>query len=127
MKLNWRNFFSICLELINHRQVDPNSNPNDNQDREFRSQFGVSWFVCEDAWNLLQSKKPNKLRQPKHLLWALLFLKVYGNEKTHSVLACCDVKTFRKWSWNVLEDIAELDEIVVCIFYLLLLLCFLVF
>ena len=49
----------------------------------------------------------------KHLLWGLMFLKVYGSKKTHSSIAGCHVKTFQKWAWNVLQDIFNLESIVV--------------
>jgi hypothetical protein len=40
--------------------------------------------------------------RPRHLLWALVFLKVYASEDVH----CClvgyvDAKTYRKWAWWV--------------------------
>ena len=113
MILSWKNFYSLGLEMVNNQVIDPNSTPNRNKDLEFRSQFGVSWFVCSNVWQLLEMNFPNRKREPKHLLWGLMFLKVYGSEKTHSSIAGCDVKTFRKWAWNVLQDISNLETIVV--------------
>ena len=117
MIVNWRYFYSMGMEMINGCEYSPLNNPNEHQEREFRSQFGVSWYVCEDVWNLLQVNLPKKWREPKHLLWSLIFLKVYKNEKTHSIIAGTSVKTFRKWAWSVLEDVSELDIYVVSIFY----------
>jgi hypothetical protein len=51
--------------------------------------------------------------RPKHLLWTLLFLKVYGTEIL-SALAKTSRKMFRKWYWLVLPLIAEMDTYVVC-------------
>lgn len=47
--------------------------------------------------------------RPIHLLWGLLFLKVYGSEKTHLTIARVDAKTFRKWSWYFVRLLADLD------------------
>jgi hypothetical protein len=49
----------------------------------------------------------------KHVLWALLFLKTYGNEAQMSAMAQVDRKTFRKWIWIVVPGIAQLYEKVV--------------
>ena len=42
--------------------------------------------------------------QYKHLMWALYFMKVYGNEENNSNFAGgVDEKTFRKWSHIFVE------------------------
>jgi hypothetical protein len=46
---------------------------------------------------------------PKHLLWALFFLKVYTTENVAAVIMCCDEKTIRLWSWVMVGAIAGLD------------------
>ncbi len=68
------------------------------ESRRFRSLFGVSALVCAKAWNLTGDKLPLS-SSPKHLLWAFLFLKVYGSEHNYRILSGADEKTFRKWSW----------------------------
>ena len=45
----------------------------------------------------------------KHLLWALYFLKLYNPEKVSAVACGVDEKTYRKWLWEVLEVLGELD------------------
>ena len=45
---------------------------------------------------------------PRHLLWALLFLKKYGDEAEMATLAGCDEKTFRKWSEIFVIRVASL-------------------
>ncbi|KAH9118088.1 hypothetical protein LEN26_012265 [Aphanomyces euteiches] len=47
----------------------------------------------------------------EHLLWAMLFLKVYSSENVHATIAAVDEKTFRKWSWAILEALASLNVI----------------
>jgi hypothetical protein len=45
--------------------------------------------------------------EPKHLLWSLVFIKVYSTEEVHcSIVGWPDPKTFRKWSWYFLEKTA---------------------
>ena len=74
----------------------------------FHSLFGVSPLVCSKLWTLLRFNRPIASR-PTHLLWALLFLKVYGSEVTHRTIAQVDVKTFRKWSWCFVHLVADLQ------------------
>jgi hypothetical protein len=51
---------------------------------------------------------------PKHLLWGMLWMKVYSTEEVH----CCivgwpDPKTFRQWSWYFIKKIADLEASVI--------------
>ena len=114
MKLFWRDFYFLGLTMItNGGRVDRGGTPTLNQGRNYKSQFGISWFICEDIWTLLDEHKESPSREGKHLLWALLFLKVYGNETTHSKIVGTSPKTFRKWVWQILTDIADLKAMVV--------------
>ena len=63
--------------------------------RRFRAMFGVSAKVCATAWGEIRKFCPSRTK-PMHLLYGLLFLKVYGTESVHSALVGCDEKTFRK-------------------------------
>ena len=80
----------------------------------FNSFFGVNPIIVSVVWSMLIdnqmcSRSPN----PVHLLWALLFLKLYDTTSNLAALARCDEKTFRKWSWFYIESIANLDSQVV--------------
>ena len=92
----------------------------DMEDRLFRSFFGTSIGPTMMAWDLLvhHSLLPEKGR-PKHLLWALYFLKVYPKQgQGCSVVGAVDPKTFRKWVWAFIGAIADLvDEVVSKFFY----------
>lgn len=46
--------------------------------------------------------------EPKHILWALQFLKVYSSENVSAGVWKCDEKTVRKWTGTVLENISYL-------------------
>lgn len=84
-------------------------------EQEFRGFFGAPVEVITDLWNRIDPLIDDEAAKPKHLLWALVFIKVYASEAVH----CCivgwpDKKTFRKWSWYFLEKIFYLkDDIIV--------------
>ena len=56
-------------------------------------------------------KLPKKAR-PKHLLWTLLFLKLYDVENVLAPMCGCSEKTFRKWVWSMMAAIGSLDDVV---------------
>jgi hypothetical protein len=76
--------------------------------------FGIGPDVCGHIWDHVSRYgwKPPNVR-PKHLLWTLLFLKVYGTETALSALAKTSRKTFRKWVWLLLPMIAGMEPYVV--------------
>ena len=82
--------------------------------RRFRAHFGTTPTVCLIIWERLdpfESILPyHRGVQFKHLLWALLFMKIYGTEHLHtSLVGGVDEKTFRKWSWIFIDAIADLE------------------
>jgi hypothetical protein len=89
------------------------------EDRHFREFFGANISIMSMVWDMLTANglRPKKSR-PKHLLWALYFLKVYPKQSP----GCLDVgastgavnpKTMRKWVWQFIENIADLVDNVV--------------
>jgi hypothetical protein len=53
----------------------------------FRSVFGAGSTVVVDVWNRIEAHAPiDKGGQPKHLLWALVLLKVYQSDEVHCAL-----------------------------------------
>ena len=56
--------------------------------------------------------KPRK-SLPKHLLWAMLFLKSYGPEPFLAGLVGVAEKTWRKWVWLMINAINRLYSRVV--------------
>jgi len=83
-----------------------------NAERTFRSHFGVAPIVASKCWNMMTSGMYDGYFdinfEPKHLLWALMLLKMYALEPVHAGIAKCDQKTFRKWSLLMVEAIASL-------------------
>ena len=85
----------------------------DNFDRDFRSLFGCSPVVCATIWVKCKFNE-KKMLLPKHLLWALIFLKLYETERVHITLAgISDRQLFREKVWPILEDIAAQRKFVV--------------
>jgi len=93
-------------------------------DWRFTDMFGTSPAVVAFIWNRLrpyETLDETAGMQPKHMLWGLLLMKVYGKEEQHCALAGgVDKKTFRKWAWLFIEAISSLEPEVVSSFYCLL-------
>ena len=56
--------------------------------------------------------------RPKHLLWALHFMKVYPKQSPGCLAVgasagAVDPKTHRKWVWAFIDAVANLDNVVV--------------
>jgi hypothetical protein len=100
-----------CMLSGRRAQLNPELEASE---QDFRALFGIGPDVCGHIWNHISRYgwKPPKMR-PKYLLWALLFLKVYGTETALSVIAKTSRKTFRKWVWLLLPMIAGMEPYVV--------------
>ena len=75
--------------------------------RNFLSSFGCTVAVITTLWNLIDPSNICSAR-PKHLLWALLFLKTYAKEATLCAIAKTNRTTFKTWAWLMLRHIAAL-------------------
>ena len=85
--------------------------------------FGVDPAVVVQVWDMIQvpfiDDGDLSHAQPKHLLWALLFLRKYGDESEMAKLVgdfssgAVDEKTFRKWRTVFVKRIASLKYDVV--------------
>ncbi len=91
----------------------------DREARHFCEFFGTPVDAVEIVWDLLvrESLLLEKGR-PKHLLWALHFMKTYPKQgpacaTVGAPAGAVDAKTFRKWVWAFIRTIAELEEVVV--------------
>lgn len=83
-----------------------------DKEKCFIEMFGISADVVCDVWTriiLLRKEHIPKGAEPKHLLWALLFMKVYATERILCSLAGgVDKDTFRKWRNIFIDEIARL-------------------
>ena len=112
-------FKQLGLSMASNRQ--PNVGGSEfEKERTFKNFFGVGWHICAIAWALLDDYgKQKEKMEPRHLLWALVFYKVYGTENVHCKIvaephrAGPAPKTFRKWVWMVTSELADLSSLVV--------------
>jgi len=85
------------------------------EDRDFREFFGCGVLVSLSLWSLLVTHDvvPDG-GTIEHLLWTLLFLKVYAKQGTLCALAGgVDPVTYRGWCWQFIAAIADLQASVV--------------
>ncbi len=87
--------------------------------RHFWEFFGMSMLIVKKTWELLErdSLLPEGGR-PKHLLWALHFMKVYPKQSPGCLAVgastgAVDPKTHRKWVWAFIDAVANLVDMVV--------------
>lgn len=93
--------------------------------RRFVSLFGTSPTICTEIWAMIEPRIPFVLHH--HLLWGLLFLKLYANEAALcGMVGGVDEKTFRKWSWTIIEAISGFKLTVVSLSHVVLLYCSLI-
>lgn len=78
--------------------------------RRFRAFFGVDPIVCSIVWEQLKNDRPPRSK-PKHLMWALMFLKIYTTENVFRGIVGVDEKTWRKWIWIFIDLMASLKVV----------------
>ena len=86
------------------------------EDRRFRSAFGTGVETVLDVWTRM--RRGGSVPEQggfNHLLWALMFMSVYPNNKNEmcTLLGGVDPQTMRKWVWPFIEGIAGLSDSVV--------------
>ena len=94
----------------------PTQSSIQQQNRAFRESFGVHWIHCAIVWKLIAPElclQHGCFAKKEHLLWCLLFLKVYSKNQTDNRTAKTTQKTFRKWVWLIIEAIADCESEVV--------------
>ena len=99
-------FFSEGLKIMK-RQKDSKS-LNTTWSRRFSSHFGVCPVIVSIIWASLESRLPASTFI--HLLWALLFLKVYATESVLSGMVGADEKTYRLHVWRVIQGISNMRQ-----------------
>ena len=86
-----------------------------DKDRRLRSFFGAPSNVIADLWNrLVNLTRMQQGGQPKHLLWALVFLKNYStSELLCSIVGWPNTTTYSKWTWYFVRKIAALKDSII--------------
>lgn len=107
------NFIHVARPILDRKPKGATSN------RDFISMFGVTPQICAKVWNLLAAHDhppPNNDKNKylfKHLLWGLMFLKIYATRAILVQLAGVCKETFMKWAWITVKKIASLKSKVV--------------
>ena len=106
MKISAKSFFHIGFHLLER----PSHTMTESNIRIFKANFGTAPEIVEIVWSLLSEEEKWK---PENLLLTFYFMKVYKTENVNATSCHVDEKTFRKWSWNGIDSIADLEEQVV--------------
>jgi hypothetical protein len=105
LNLSAQDFFEIGMKQILNQQVGA----HESSRRKFVSTFGTDPIVVAVLWKLLSAQTPYiQGCKPQHLLWALMFMKLYSKETVLAVLSGSSEKTLRKWVWYFLRQISSL-------------------
>ena len=107
--------FADEFHVIGFTIIDQTSTGSlQTQYRRFKAHFGIDWLICgklwmlllplfcDDSYNLGGAKK-------KHLLWTLLFLRLYDTEEILAAKVGAVEKTYRKWVWLFVDLISYLQ------------------
>ena len=107
-------FKNIGLSIIERRVQLLEYAPSEENVKLFKQTYRANWKVCENLWDLLDEYGAWRAqRKPEHLLWTLLFLRKYDTERANAAMVGTTCKTYRKWVWRVVEEIAGLAPMVV--------------
>jgi hypothetical protein len=113
-------FFCAARDIMNRvrRKVGTMA----REDCPLCEHFDVPFTIVQMVWDMLEERGLlPKEGEPKHLLWALYFLKCYPKEGPGCTVVggskgAIDPKTMRKWVWLLLERICKLADHVVSLF-----------
>lgn len=120
-------FLNLGLKIMNKKS----SSSSGRNLIVFRAHYGTSPEVVSHLWGRISLVQSGVMH--KHVLWALLFMKVYSTEHVLSGIVNCNEKTFRKWIWIVIPIISEICHDVVrsvyhySLFKFMIVSCFLTF
>ena len=97
-------FLQIAVHLLRMDHIRSTT----EQYRKYSTLLGLSPFSTNLLWSVLD--KPKGLK-PVHLLWTLLFLRMYPTQEVLLSYLQVDTKTARKWIWMVVDLLADLDMV----------------
>ena len=107
--MNENDFFTKGMSYAQRHNAEENKF---NLSR-FKSYFGTSPRICVILWSKIRENANSANMCYYHLLWGLLFLKLYSSEAVLSGIVGCSEKTFRKYCWKSVISIAELKPQIV--------------
>jgi hypothetical protein len=98
-------FYKLGIQMILKNHNSSRSLTQASMKRRYISIFGFEPQVISTTWISIFEGRRSCL--PKHLLWALIFLKGYDCEAKLASFIGADEKTVRKYIWLVLQYITE--------------------
>ena len=105
---------TIKLQVIGGSSGGARYSGRGEHERAFRSLFGVGASVVADLWCRCESERLfQRGTRPKHLLWALLMMKVYPSESVIAGMVSATRKCMRKWVWPCIQAISDLFPLLV--------------
>ena len=79
----------------------------------FAECFGAIAYVLTIVWKFLFKNSLLDDTEYVHILWGCMPLKQYSGNRVLSAVAGVNEKTFRKWAWNIVDEISWLEGNVV--------------
>ena len=74
-----------------------------------KSTFSISfWSITQNVLLSMDSDEDPACR-PVHLLWTLMFLKIYSTECVDAGIVNANEKSFRKWVWFLVKEVSKLE------------------
>ena len=73
-------------------------------EREFKAFFGKNAATVALIWATFVQPAKSK---PVHLLWALMYMKLYNSWDVMSIMAGASKPTFMKWVWAWVQSMAN--------------------
>ena len=82
---------------------------------DFQGHFSCCVGVFLSLWGMLKTTDLMPAGGTfEHLLWTLMFMKIYGGQKALCSLAGgINLETFQTWTWAFIDAIASLEPLVV--------------
>ena len=99
---------AVVMETVGFPDSDGRKWDIKEKDARYRSLFGAPLLVITAAWQMIKYLVCDDY-EIKHLLWGLVFLKVYAKNQTiHcSIVGWPTVKEFSSRSWYIIRILAE--------------------
>ncbi|CAB9528703.1 unknown protein [Seminavis robusta] len=106
----------VARETLNMPKVvgAPSKQKLKEEDEIFRGFFGAPIGIIVILWNMIVPLINMSGAAPKHVLWALVHLKIYSTANVHRrIVGWPSLVTYRKWTWYILGKIASLKADVI--------------
>ena len=108
-------FIDVGFELLQFKRKEWNT----TSARRWKASFGCSPTCCAIVWQMMDPPNnsfiPNNCH-PKHLLWALMHMKLYTSQDAlSSAVGGVSAKTVRKWVRAFIRELSQLSQTLVSV------------